>query len=74
MNMLHGRLSCIKRETADSSMFAASQQERMYYGGWVKMAPCNPYLLLFCLPATDTVKPAVFLHNATNSPEKLTLL
>ena len=27
-----------------------------------------------CLPATDTVKPAGFLHNATNSPEKLTVL
>jgi hypothetical protein len=42
--------------------------------GWMKMALCNPYLLLFCLPGTDTVKPAVFLHNATNYPEKLTVL
>jgi hypothetical protein len=42
--------------------------------GCVKMALCNPYLLLFCLPATDTVELAVFLHNAPNSPEKLTVL
>jgi hypothetical protein len=42
--------------------------------GWVKMALCNPYLLLFCFPATDTVKPAVFLYNATSSPEKFTVL
>jgi len=42
--------------------------------GRVKIALCNLYLLLFCLPATGTVKPAVFLHNATNSPEKLTVL
>jgi hypothetical protein len=40
---------------------------------WVKMALCNPYLL-FCFPATDTVKPAVFLCNATSSPEKFTVL
>jgi hypothetical protein len=26
--------------------------------GWVKMALCNPNLLLFCLPATDIVKSA----------------
>jgi len=42
--------------------------------GWDKMALCNLYLLFFCLPVTDTVKHAVFLHNATNSPEKLTVL
>jgi hypothetical protein len=42
--------------------------------GWMKMALCNAYLFLFCLPVTDTVEPAVSQYNATSSPEKLILL
>jgi hypothetical protein len=30
-------------------------------------------MLFDSFPATDTVKPAVFLYNATNSPEKFTV-
>jgi hypothetical protein len=72
MNTLHGRLSCTKWETAGSVGSKPIRDGVLWR--YMKMALCNPHFLLFCFPAADTVNNALFLCNATNSPEKFTVL